>query len=47
VALCRPLEARGLLGRTKRFDEVLLSADRPEALIEALRARAERRTPTG
>lgn len=40
VTLCRPLEARGLLGRTKRFDEVLLSADRPEAFIEALRAHA-------
>jgi len=39
VTLSRPLEARGLLGRSKRFDELLLSADRPDALIAALRAR--------
>jgi hypothetical protein len=39
MQLRRPLEARGLLGRTKQFDEILLSADRPEAFTEALRAR--------
>jgi membrane protein YdbS with pleckstrin-like domain len=39
VTLSRPLEARGILGRSKRFDEILLSADRPEVLIAALRAR--------
>lgn len=42
LTLSRPLEARGLLGRTRRCDELLLSADRPEALIAALAAATRR-----
>jgi hypothetical protein len=38
LRLSRPLEARGLLGRTRRFDELVLTVDRPDELIAALDA---------
>jgi hypothetical protein len=36
LVVARPLEARGLFGRRRRFDILLLTVDRPEALIAAL-----------
>jgi hypothetical protein len=39
LILSRPLEARGLFGRTRRFQRLLLTVDRPDELIAVLQAR--------
>jgi hypothetical protein len=36
ITLRRPLTARGLFGRTRRFDTLLLTVDRPDELIDQL-----------
>ncbi len=38
LVLSHPLEARGPFGRTRRFDALLLTVDRPDELIAAVRA---------
>jgi hypothetical protein len=42
IRTTRPLEARGVFGRRRRFDTLLLSVDRPDALADALRALTDR-----
>jgi hypothetical protein len=47
IVLHRPLQARGLFGRTREFDTLLLTVDRPEALVAALQPLVSMVGPVG